>query len=314
MRLLLSLFAAVFLFAPALANAQLVSCEGADDWAGKIICNDTELSIRQKTLDKMLGEVSALLEMGERSDIQLAQANWRNALSSCRTISEKDGITPKDCLLESYDQRIGEVQKMLAPAEAVLSTAEPVPPMSLSGPELLAAPAGGQEKYPVAVTDSGSKMALDDDQQIDVMQEAALASPPLQLQAEVPVTEAPSMAAGRIALPAGSRALEECHAEGLEMVQPCLGVKLADAEVALQMAASRLEMALREMDIVRVRGVLETRFSETQQDFGRFRESHCQWLGSLAGEDLAEDLYTGCFIDLTVRRAAELQTLYALIR
>ncbi|NCC20871.1 MAG: DUF1311 domain-containing protein [Alphaproteobacteria bacterium] len=328
MRCLPLLFWAVFICLPGYAQAQLVSCNAEDDWAGKIICRDTELSLRDRALQGAISGAVAGLGPQARAQLDIDQAEWRNTLSSCRTISIEEGVSPKDCLLDSFDRRIEAIRG----ARAMNSEARLSGSVAPAGPALLATEPKGQEMYPatVAVGDDGPQtekpledivgqpMAESELSQADAVHapeipQAMAESAPVRVLA--PSVSVPSVSPGRIDPLGSSQVIAECAVAGTEEVESCVRTSLENAEIELQIVASRLELKLREMDVLRERGHSENRLHDTQVDFGTFRETHCQWMGALAGDSFSgQILYEGCIVDMTRARARSLQALYDMVK
>ncbi len=94
-------------------HAQDTSCSSAADWAGEVICSDSRLTEKSHLLDRITGDLIAALPSAARPRMQVERAQWRFSLNGCKTVGEKDGITPRDCLLSLFDMRISELDQLL---------------------------------------------------------------------------------------------------------------------------------------------------------------------------------------------------------
>jgi uncharacterized protein YecT (DUF1311 family) len=277
-------FAAIcVLTAESKAQPLNTGCEMAESWSGRIICEDKRLSQKSLVLDRIEADLLAIQAPEDKTGLQVEQAKWRFSLNSCKTVDEKDGISPADCMINMFDVRIAELDARLQ--EAMHGTAIDATgaltehDMALQEVPVITAP----ENKPVTVTRGFQEIPGSDQAQKKNRRKPEL----IQFPKEPPVPDECTQAADK---------------------SYCLKKSKEDAEVELQLVASRLEMKLREIDVIKDFGSSETRFAETRKDFRRYRESHCRWASTVFGEE-NPDKYNSCFIKLTRERAQKLQEL-----
>ncbi len=288
------------LFAIPPSHAQLVSCEDQGSWAGKIVCSDTELSVQERMTRQYIDEISSFMSPADRGEALVSQAEWENSLSSCRTISEEDGVTPKECLMDMYRARNESLQIRLA----TLKSQNPQASMaerSLEQREVVVVEGNAFTEQP--------QQAAQRKPDVPRVHKGAIIRQENDASDKRDAKKGRNMPS-RISVPSEISSLRECEQEAgiFDSVSSCLRKKVEDAEVNLQIVASRLEMTLRERDLIKRHGLVEDNFQEARKAFRRHREMHCEWLRSLHSEDdEAETAYKSCYADQTRARTAFLE-------
>lgn len=275
------------------ARAQTVpsfDCARATAWADLILCKDSGLIRRDLDMAALLKDFYGRLNATDIASQRLAQAEWSSGRESCRTISAQDGISPRDCLIASYDRRIAEIRNKLAIVAPASAAAPPAPTKAPAAMASGAAPArpAVPPRDPNAV-----RFQQDPEERVE--------NKPSAIQPGQPREKILVRESGEPVVETASDTMASCRRT--TDAASCIGQTMQQADIDMQMQVSRLEMRLRAMDLDRPAVGGPVRFADSQKAFEAYRETHCRWKGALAG---SEELYQSCRADLARTRSQEI--------